>query len=178
MVDKLNNPIANVTLQLDNKQLEPTNSDGLFTYSDSVRTDKVYHLIAKKQGYNNTIQSYHSLMGNANFNMALGIPCKCDSTITEDFCSCIKPIDLPWTSNFIAENNIQLNYIADCLKRNPTCNLAITYLLGDAYKTAVANRLETVKKYLVNKGITEQRINLLKIQNTYNATNLIHIEKQ
>jgi hypothetical protein len=177
VTDREGNILTDVAVSFDNVAIATTDANGKFSHTASKQIDKNYTITFSKEGYNNTSKSYHTSMGAADYTVQMGKPCKCDSIIIDNFCSCVQNVSFDWTNNTISENQETFNNIIQCLKQNPDCNITIEYQIADT-KRAAPERVAAIKKYFVKKGITEGRMTTLTTSNITDDTNKVIIYKQ
>ncbi len=157
VTDMEGNAMTDVAISFDGVLFATTSSNGAFSYTSEKNIANNYQLLLKKDGYNNAVRTYHYQMGDANYAIKMIVPCTCDSTVIDNFCNCIQPVEFIWTKNAIADNKETLDAIIDCLKSSPLCKITIEYQIAEN-KGAAPNRIAAFKKYIVSKGITETRI--------------------
>lgn len=171
--DTADNLISDATVIFDNEIIGKTDAVGNFSYNASKRIDKNYTITIMKEGFNNCSKSYHTSMGNTEYKIQLTKPCVCDTTIIDNFCQCLQPISLTWSLKLLENEKPTLDGIVECLKSNPYCNLSIEYQIADN-KRAAPDRVASLKKYIVNKGINENRIvTFLTTNNTENFNKVL-----
>jgi hypothetical protein len=178
VTDKDGNALSDVAISFDNEAVSKTGTNGQFTYTASKRTDKNYTITFIKYGFNNISKSYNTNMGASDYMVQMSIPCTCDSTIIDNFCSCLEPIKIIWKKVILENDQEILDGVISCLKNNPTCNIGITYNLGDANKEVAPKRVDIIRKYFVQKGISETRITTQIMTIKEGGLNSISIYKQ
>jgi hypothetical protein len=176
VVDKDGIPINDAAISFDGIAVGNSNSTGSFSFEIEKNINYNYQLVVQKEGLNNSVRTYHTQMGNTAYNIQMGKPCICKPI--DETCNCITPIKIIWKNRIIENEQEILDEVVNCLKNNPTCQIGIAYQIADANKEAAPKRLDMIRKYFVQKGISESRITTQIIKNKDDDLNTISIFKQ
>jgi outer membrane protein OmpA-like peptidoglycan-associated protein len=157
VVDKDGIPIDNAAISFDGSAVGNTNTTGNFSFEIEKNINYNYQLVVQKEGLNNSVRTYHTQMGNAAYTIQMAKPCPCNSS--KDYCQLKHSFNFTENSDDIStENKELLNQIVDCLKQHPEMEISIINNLMDANKSLARDRLQTVVRYFVSKGVSENRI--------------------
>ncbi len=157
VIDKNGIPLENATVSFDGSTVTNTNTSGTFSFEIEKNINFNYQLVVQKEGLNNSVRTYHTQMGNAAYTIQMAKPCACDSIKN----NCLSKHSFNFRNNsddIDATHKEMLNQIIDCLKQDPEMEIAVINNLMDANKLLAKDRLQTVVRYFVSKGISENRI--------------------
>jgi outer membrane protein OmpA-like peptidoglycan-associated protein len=173
-MDKNDTPLKNVTIQFDGKNIATTDDKGLFSFTIENTSKEMHQIIFLKEGYINIVRNYNANMNNANYNIKMYEPCKCDS-LGECFSNSIA-FDFENDDNKLNEKQkAELNNLIKCLKLNPENEITIRYNTLFPKKQISTQRLETVVKYFISNGIMEYRVKKETVTNKGSNTRQIEI---
>jgi outer membrane protein OmpA-like peptidoglycan-associated protein len=152
-------PLKDVQIIFDNQNVALTDEKGNFDFNTKKTTGSIYQLIFSKEGYNKAVRNYTTEMNDANYNLTLIQPCKCDTTICN---TCfLKNVSFNFekeTTTLSKENKTALDALIECLKRNPEKEIWIQHNTMFPKKAIASQRLETVLGYFTDNGIMRYRI--------------------
>jgi outer membrane protein OmpA-like peptidoglycan-associated protein len=172
--DKTDTPLKNVTIQFNGKNIATTDDKGLFSFTIENTNKEMHQIIFSKEGYTNMVRNYNTNMNDANYNINMYEPCRCDS-----FGKCFSnniAFDFKNDDNKLNEQQkAELNNLIKCLKLNPENEITIRYNTLFPKKQISTQRLETVVKYFISNGIMEYRVKKETVTNKDSNTKQIEI---
>jgi RecA-family ATPase len=157
--DKAGAPLKDVQIIFDNQNLALTDDNGNFSFNTEKEAGKIYQLIFLIDGYNKAVRNYNTAMNDANYNIVLVQPCKCDTTICN---TCFtKNIGFDFEkegATLTKEQKFELDALIECLKLHPEKEILIQHNTMFPKRPIATERLDVVLKYFTQKGIIDYRI--------------------
>lgn len=151
--------LSDVGVIFDGDKVATTDEKGVFSFFTDKEIGKMYQLVFSKDGYNKTIRTYNFEIENPNYEVAMIIPCKCD-TITCNKCF-TNNVAFDFEKESIRLNEVQkkvLDDLIECLKSNPEKVVTIQYNTLYPKKQVGAQRIDAILNYFILKGIMDNRI--------------------
>lgn len=170
------NPLNNASVQINNGQLVQTNESGIFSTNFTVESaGATTTLYAAYPELVTAVRSYHAHMGNVHYDIILRPPVVCCIN-TECFVSPINEIEYTASETRLNEiQTAQLLSLADSLKEHPLCSVQFTAYGKSRLLSHLANeRLLHMRTFLADKGITEQRVVLVRKEGKQN--NVVEVD--
>jgi outer membrane protein OmpA-like peptidoglycan-associated protein len=152
-------PLKDVSVQLNGKEIALTNEDGSFNFNFESEVGKLYQIVFYKEGYNKAVRNYNSQIADANYPIVMTAICICNPVI--DKTCFLKNIKFDFEndgSKLNDEQKAMLDELIACLKNNPEKTIKINHYSLHPKRLTATDRLETVVKYITQKGIMNSRI--------------------
>jgi outer membrane protein OmpA-like peptidoglycan-associated protein len=176
ITDKTGAALKDVTVIFDTQNIALTDESGAFDFNTEKAIGKIYSLIFVKQGYNKAVRNYSAHMNDANYNIVMVQPCKCDSTICNT-CS-IKNSGFDFENNsytLTKEQKVALDALIECLKLHPEKEILIQHNTMFPKRPIATQRLDAVVDYFTQKGIMNYRVKKEVVSNKNTSAKQIEI---
>ncbi len=163
-------PLNNASVQLNNGQTVQTNSSGAFSISTvAEHAGATATLYIAYPELVKAVRSYHAHMGHAHYEIVLHPPTVCCIN-TECFVAPVNTIEYHSAEYRLNEQQTEwLTDLADSLKEHPLCSVQFTaYGKSRLLSNLADERLQYMRTFLVGKGITEQRVVLVRKEGKQN----------
>jgi outer membrane protein OmpA-like peptidoglycan-associated protein len=157
--DKAGTSLKDVQIIFQNQNVALTDEKGIFSFNTEKEAGKMYQLIFSIDGYNKAVRNYNTEMNDANYNIVMVQPCKCDTTICN---TCFtKNIGFDFekeSATLTKEQKLELDALIECLKLHPEKEIRIQHNTMFPKRPIGTERLDVVLKYFTQKGIMDYRI--------------------
>jgi outer membrane protein OmpA-like peptidoglycan-associated protein len=162
--DKAGVSLKDVQIIFDNQNVALTDDYGSFSFNTEKEAGKIYQLIFLIDGYNKAVRNYNTEMNDANYNIVMVQPCKCDTTICN---TCFtKNIGFDFekeSATLTKEQKLELDALIECLKLHPEKEIRIQHNTMFPKRPIATQRLDVVLKYFTQKGIMDYRVKKEKV---------------
>ncbi len=174
--DKTGTALKDVEVIFDAQNIALTDERGNFSFNTEKEIGKIYQIIFAKNGYNKAVRNYNSEMNDANYNIVMQQPCKCDTIICNTCFSKNVSFDFEKNSNTLTkEQKDQLDSLIICLKLHPEKEILIQHNTMFPKRPIASQRLDAVLNYFTKKGIMNYRIKKEMLSNKNTEAKQIEI---